>query len=327
MSKSLGNTIAPQDIVKEYWSDILRLWVVSTDYTNDQRIGPEIVKQTADGYRRLRNTLRFLLGALDGFTEAERVSDVAAMPELERFVLHRLSEMDRMVRQSCHDFEFHTLFAEITQFCTVELSAFYFDIRKDVLYCDAPDSARRMACRTVLDHLYHCLVKWMAPFLCFTAEEAWLARHPDDADTSVHLQQFPDIPATWADDALAAKWDKIRRLRRVITGALEVARAEKKIGASLQAAPVVYAPAELLEAAEGRAMEDICITSDITLTVGDVPEGAFTLPDVPGVGVMVILADGTKCQRCWKVLPDVGSHAHAGVCGRCSDAVDTIGAA
>ncbi len=324
MSKSLGNTIAPQDIVKEYGADILRLWVVSTDYTNDQRIGPDIVKQTADGYRRLRNTLRFLLGALDGFTEAERVTDVAAMPELERWVLHRLSEMDRLVRQSCHDFEFHTLFADITQFCTVELSAFYFDIRKDALYCDAPDSARRMACRTVLDTLYDCLVKWMAPFLCFTAEEAWLARHPDDADASVHLEQFPTVPATWADDALAEKWEKIRRLRRVITGALEVARAEKKIGASLQAAPVVVAPADLLEAASGRDMEDICITSGITLTAGAVPDGAFTLPDVPGVGVVVEMADGTKCQRCWKVLPDVGSHSHPGVCGRCSDAVDSI---
>ncbi|KJS38298.1 MAG: isoleucine--tRNA ligase [Rhodospirillaceae bacterium BRH_c57] len=324
MSKSLGNTIAPQDIVKEYGADILRLWVVSTDYTNDQRIGPDIVKQTADGYRRLRNTLRFLLGALDGFTEAERVTDIKAMPELERWVLHRLSEMDRLVRQSCNDFEFHTLFADITQFCTVELSAFYFDIRKDALYCDAPDSARRMACRTVLDTLYDCLVKWMAPFLCFTAEEAWLARHPDDADASVHLEQFPTVPAIWADDALAEKWEKIRRLRRVITGALEVARAEKKIGASLQAAPVVVAPADLLEAASGRDMEDICITSGITLTAGEVPDGAFTLPDVPGVGVVVEMADGTKCQRCWKVLPDVGSHSHSGVCGRCSDAVDSI---
>ncbi|MGC2857297.1 isoleucine--tRNA ligase [Novispirillum sp. DQ9] len=327
MSKSLGNTVAPQDIVKEYGADILRLWVVSTDYTNDQRIGPEIIKQTADGYRRLRNTLRFLLGALDGFNDAERVADVSAMPELERWVLHRLTEMDRLVRQCCHDFEFHTLFAEITQFCTVELSAFYFDIRKDVLYCDAPDSPRRMACRTVLDQLYHCLVKWMAPFLCFTAEEAWLARHPGQPDASVHLEQFPEIPAAWADEALAAKWEKIRRLRRVITGALEVARAEKKIGASLQAAPVVHAPADLLEAASGRDMEDICITSAITLVDDPVPEGAFTLPDVPGVGVIVALAEGEKCQRCWKVLPDVGSHAHAGVCGRCDDAVDRIGGA
>lgn len=325
MSKSLGNTVAPQDIVKDYGADILRLWVVSTDYTNDQRIGPEIIKQTADGYRRLRNTLRFLLGALDGFSDAEKVADVAAMPELERWVLHRLTEMDRLVRQCCHDFEFHTLFAEITQFCTVELSAFYFDIRKDALYCDAPDSPRRMACRTVLDQLYHCLVKWMAPFLCFTAEEAWLARHPDDAEASVHLELFPEIPAAWADEALATRWDILRNFRRVVTGALELARAEKKIGASLQAAPVVYALPNRLAVTDADEMAELCITSSITLKAEPLPADAFTLPDVPGVGVVVDLADGEKCQRCWKVLPDVGSHSHEGVCGRCDDAVDRIG--
>ncbi|MBY0511249.1 MAG: class I tRNA ligase family protein, partial [Rhodospirillaceae bacterium] len=325
MSKSLGNVVSPQDVTNQQGADILRLWVVASDYSQDLGIGPNILKQMSDLYRRLRNTLRYLLGNLDGFTEAERI-DPKDMPELERWVLHRLWELDKQIREACDGYDFHGLFNELHNFCAVELSAFYFDIRKDVLYCDAPSSLRRRAARTVLATLYDCLVKWLAPFICFTAEEAWLARHPADGG-SVHLEQFPTIPASWRDDALAEKWSKVRDLRRVVTGALEIARANKKIGASLQADPKVYAPAEMLAVVKGLPMDDICITSGITLTEGAAPADAYTLPDVPGVGVVVDMAGGEKCLRCWKVLPDVGKHKHPGVCERCTGAVDILQAA
>ena len=325
MSKSLGNVVDPQKVMDQSGADILRLWVVASDYSQDLSIGPNILKQMSDLYRRLRNTFRYLLGNLSGFSDTERL-DVAEMPELERWVLHRLWQMDKRIREACTTYDFHGLFNELHHFCAVELSAFYFDIRKDVVYCDAPDSLRRRAARTVLDTLYDCLVKWLAPFVCFTAEEVWLARNPSD-DGSIHLQQFPDVSDSWRDDALAEKWSSVRQLRRAVTGALEKERAAKTIGSSLQAHPTVTAPATLLDACKDLDMADICITSDITLVEGAPPAGAFVLDDVPDVGVVVSLADGDKCARCWKVLPDVGSHSHPGVCARCSDAVDTLASA
>ena len=323
MSKSKGNVIAPKDVWEDMGADILRLWVVSSDYSNDLRFGKSILKQVGDSYRRLRNTLRFMLGSLEGFSEAECMA-VEDMPELERWVLHRLTELDAQARQCIEDFDFHTLFQELLGFCGSDLSAFYFDIRKDAIYCDAPDDPRRRAARTVLDILFDHLVRWLAPFICFTADEAWLERHPGEGET-VHDKLFPAVPARWRDDALAEKWARVRRLRRVVTGALEVARADKRIGASLQAHPVVHADAELVAACEGLGMADLCIVSDITLKAGEpAPEGAFRLEGEEGVAVVVTLAEGRKCQRCWKVLPDVGGHAHEGVCGRCDDALGRL---
>jgi isoleucyl-tRNA synthetase len=324
MSKSLGNTTAPQDVCDRQGADILRLWVLASDTEDDLRIGPEILKSQADTYRRLRNTWRYLLGALEGFNESERVAD-ADMPELERWVLHRLSEVDTFVRNAYGKFEFRGLLAALHNFCAVDLSAFYFDIRKDSLYCDRPDSLRRRAVRTVMDRAFECLTAWLAPILCFTAEEAWLARHPS-ATGSVHLNQFPEIPATWRNETLAGKWDRVRELRRVITGALEVARAEKLIGASLQADPIlyVYDPADraLLNSID---LAEISITSDMTLSADAPPPEAFTLADVAGVGVIVQLASGEKCGRCWRVLEEVGSHAdHPELCDRCTDAVGNL---
>ncbi|HIJ62791.1 MAG TPA: isoleucine--tRNA ligase [Rhodospirillaceae bacterium] len=326
MSKSLGNVVAPQEVVASYGADILRLWVVASDYSEDLRIGPEIIKTQVDAYRRLRNTLRYLLGALNGFSETERL-DRAEMPQLEQWILHRLAELDGQLRRTCDDYQFHSLFAELLSFCTVDLSAFYFDIRKDALYCDHPDDTRRRAARTVMDQLFNCLVCWLAPFLCFTAEEAWLCRHQDSAE-SIHLQLFPELPAGWLDDALAARWEKIRDLRRVITGALEVERAAKRIGSSLQAAPRVYlADAAVLD---GLDLAEIAITSAVEIVTGAPPAEAFALADVPGVGVVFAPAAGNRCERCWKVLPEVGSHSsghsHDGLCGRCADAVDRMAA-
>ena len=325
MSKSLGNVVSPQDVMKTHGADILRLWVVASDYSDDLRIGPEILKHHADAYRRFRNTFRYLLGALDGFTEAERVPD-SEMPELERWVLHRIHEMDAQVRHTADAFDFHDLFTALHQFCAVDLSAFYFDVRKDVLYCDAPTSLRRRAVRTVFDRLHRCLTAWLAPVLCFTAEEAWLARPGAEQESaSVHLRTYPEIPAGWRNDALAEKWERLRRLRRVVTGAIELERAAKRIGSSLQAHPVVYAPAEELALIGELDFAELAITSSITLKAGTPPEGAFTLPDVPGVGVEIASADGEKCARCWRVLPEVGHDlTHPELCERCAGAVAEI---
>ncbi len=320
MSKSLGNVIAPQAVVDQYGADILRLWVAQTDYTQDQRIGPEILKGTAESYRRLRNTFRFLLGALKGWDEGERV-DPAAMPGLERWILHRLAEIDGQVRAGYAAYDFQGVFQTVFAFATADLSAFWFDIRKDSLYCDPPGSLRRRAVRTAMDLVFHRLVTWIAPVLAFTAEEVWLSRFPDDAG-SVHLQDFPETPAAWRDDALAAQWDRIRAVRRVVTAALEVQRTAKVIGASLEAAPVVH-----VENAGDRAalaatdFADVCIVSAVQVTGDPAPAEAFRLPEVPGVGVVFELAPGEKCQRCWKILPDVGSHRYPGTCARCNDAL------
>jgi isoleucyl-tRNA synthetase len=324
MSKSLGNTVAPQDIVAKSGADILRLWVVSSDYSEDLRIGPEILKYQADAYRRLRNTLRYLLGGLAGFTEAERVPQ-AAMPELDRWVLHRVRELDQFVRRSTEAYDFHAIFTALHNFCAVDLSAFYFDLRKDSLYCDPPAAARRRAARTVLDRLFDCLARWLAPMLCFTAEEAWLCRHGDAPGTSVHLETYPETPAAWSDEALGGRWAILRELRRVVTGALELERAQKRIGSSLQAAVIVHAEPAYVEALAELDLAELCITSAATLTTVPPPADAFTLPDVAGVAVRVGPAPGEKCQRCWRVLPEVGSlPRHPDLCGRCADAVDRL---
>ncbi|MCP4329053.1 MAG: isoleucine--tRNA ligase [Alphaproteobacteria bacterium] len=328
MSKSLGNVVAPQKVVDQSGADILRLWVVASDYSEDLRIGPEILKHQVDMYRRLRNTLRYILGNLAGFSPSERLPH-SELPELERYVLHRIFELDAALRRSCDGFEFHGFYTALHNFCAVGLSAFYFDIRKDSLYCDRPDDPRRRAARTILDILFDHLTAWLAPVLCFTAEEAWLKRFGDDAEAadSVHLRVFPDVPDSWRDDALAAKWNKIRALRRVVTGALEVERAEKRIGSSLQAAPLVYAPADHIDALAGVDLAEIAITSAAHLESGAGPDDAFRLDDVPGVAVVPARAEGDRCGRCWRVLPEVGNGTRADdLCHRCDDAVRVIDA-
>jgi isoleucyl-tRNA synthetase len=322
MSKSLGNTVAPQDVMKQYGADILRLWVALSDYSVDLRIGPEILKSTADSYRRLRNTLRYMLGALGGWDGA-RVA-AAEMPELERWVLHRLAVLDGGVREGYARHDFQGVFQRLFTFATTDLSAFYFDIRKDALYCDAAASPRRRAALTIMDALFHRLVTWLAPILPFTMEEVWLNRFPG-ADSSVHLQDFPETPEAWRDDALAAKWSNIRAARRVVNGALEIARRDKVIGASLEAAPVLYVDQpEIAAAVKSVDMAELCITSGLVLAEHQPPAEAFRLEN-PVIGVVFEAADGAKCQRCWKILPDVGHHAHAGVCGRCDAALDAAG--
>ena len=317
MSKSLGNIIAPQEIITQYGADILRLWVAQTDYTADQRIGPEILKGTADSYRRLRNTMRYMLGSLGDFDDSMRV-EPGDMPELEQWVLHRLVELDALVREGYAKFDFQGVFSALFNFATVELSAFYFDIRKDALYCDG-DTVRQRAALTVLDALFHRLTTWLAPILVFTMEDVWLSRFPGE-ESSVHLQDMPETPDAWRNDALAEKWAAIRRVRRVVTGALEVQRSEKVIGASLEAAPVVHVNAETAALLPAN-FNDICITSDVSITTDEAPAEAFRMPEIADIAVVFEKAEGQKCQRCWKILPDVGRHSHPGVCGRCNVAL------
>ncbi len=306
MSKSLGNVTAPQDVIRQSGADILRLWVCASDYADDLRIGPEILKTTVETYRKLRNTIRWMLGSLAHFHDEDRIAP-AKMPELERLMLHRLSELDGLVRQAYDDFDYKRIFAALNAFMTAELSAFYFDIRKDALYCNPISSTTRKSSLTVLEHLFRATVTWLAPMLPFTAEEAWLARYPS-AEGSVHLELFPEVPSAWRDDALAEKWRRVRNVRRVVTGALEIERAHKRIGSSLEAAPVIYlSDPELFAAVVDVDFAEVAITSDYTLVEGDGPPDAFRLDEVKGVAVVVKLAQGRKCARSWKILPSVGS--------------------
>ena len=327
MSKSLGNVVAPQDVIKQSGADILRLWVIGSDYSEDLRIGPEILKHQSDVYRRLRNTLRYLLGALDGFEAAETVA-VGAMPELERWVLHRLAELDVVVRRGIENYDFHSIFTALYNFCAVDLSAFYFDIRKDRLYCDAPEDVGRRAVRTVFDRTFDALVRWLAPIICFTAEEAWLARRGDAPGRSIHLELFADIPGEWLDPALGERWVQLRDLRRVVTGALELERGAKRIGSSLQAAIEVWVPDRLAELVRDIDLAELCITSAGTVRIGAAPEDAFGLSEVPEIGVCVSPAAGERCERCWRVLPEVGHQPHhPDLCRRCAEVVGALGPA
>ncbi|MFI0843620.1 isoleucine--tRNA ligase [Mesorhizobium sp. IMUNJ 23232] len=304
MSKSLGNTVVPQDVMKQSGADILRLWVMTTDYWEDQRLGKNILQTNIDAYRKLRNTIRWMLGTLahDDGTEVP----LAEMPELERLMLHRLSELDEVVRTGYDAFDFKRIAKSLLDFMVVDLSAFYFDIRKDALYCDAPSSKRRLAAVQVVRHLFDHLATWLAPMLPFTTEEAWLERYPDKR--SIHLEQFPTVPADWRDDALAEKWRKVRKVRGVVTAALEIERAKKVIGSSLEAAPAVFVTdADLFAAVRDVDMAEVAITSGIDVSATEAPADGFRLDDVAGVAVVPRLASGTKCARSWRYTDDVGS--------------------
>ncbi|WP_108811748.1 isoleucine--tRNA ligase [Sphingorhabdus sp. Alg231-15] len=294
MSKSLGNTLDPQKVINVNGADILRLWAASVDFTEDHRIGDEILKGVTDSYRKLRNTFRYMLGGLSDFQDSERVA-VADMPELERYVLHRLAEVDAKLKQHVNDFAFGPYMRELTAFAQDDLSAFFFDIRKDCLYCDAPDDPKRMAYRTVMDILFHALTRYIAPVLVFTSEEIWQSRFPDEND-SIHLKEWPEVDGNWSDEALAGKWENIRTARMSVTEAIEPLRREKTIRSSLEA-EVTYPMAGLpIDAAE---FAELCIVADVQ----DSNE------------VTVTKTGHNKCGRCWRLLPDV--EEDGALCGRC----------
>ncbi|HEU4957438.1 MAG TPA: class I tRNA ligase family protein, partial [Sphingomicrobium sp.] len=296
MSKSLGNTISPLDLMRDYGADILRLWALSVDFTEDHRIGKEILAGVGDQYRKLRNTFRYLLGALDGFSEEERLRS-EEMPELERYMLALTAELDARLRRAVNDYDFNDYTRALTDFCNEDLSAFYFDIRKDSLYCDAPSDPKRRAYRTVLDTLFHALVRWAAPVLVFTTEEVWGTRYPD-AD-SVHLLEWPLIDTQWREDpALEAKWAELRQLREAVTEAIEPLRREKIVGSSLEAAVTVASDADPALLAE------LFIVSSVKR----------------GDGLSVAKTSNHKCGRCWRLLPEVEEDGD--LCARCEDVVN-----
>jgi isoleucyl-tRNA synthetase len=321
MSKSLGNTLAPQVIAEKNGAEILRLWAAASDFTEDLRIGQDIIKANVEAYRRLRNTVRFMLANLSGFSEKERIGH-AQMPELERFMLARLAELDAIVRKAYETFDFGLVNSTLFNFCTNDLSAFYIDIRKDALYCDPASSPRRRAARTVTDEIFRRIVTWFAPILCFTMEEAWVTRFPTD---SVHLNDFFPAPAEWAAPDLLKKWSRIRELRRVVTGALELARADKQIGSSLEAAPVLV----VTDAADKALFDtidlaEIAITSTATVELASDLAGLYAIPEIKGAAARFVKAEGEKCARCWRVLQEVARHPDTQLCDRCTDAVAAL---
>jgi isoleucyl-tRNA synthetase len=297
MSKSLGNVVDPLKVINESGADILRLWVAQTDYFDDVRIGKEVLGGTGDAYRKIRNTFRYLLGALDGFSDAEKV-DVTAMPELELYVLHKLGALDVELRSAAEAYEFNRYARALSDFMNEDLSAFFFDIRKDCLYCDAESDPKRRAYRTVLDLLFHALVRYAAPILAFTAEEVWQARYPSE-DGSVHFLEWPELPALPGDDAVSTEWADIRALREKVTEAIEPYRREKTIRSSLEANVTV--PEMLRPAAE---LAEVFIVADVALQDGD---------------VTVARTDRHKCGRCWRLLPEV--EADGALCHRCEQVV------
>jgi len=301
MSKSLGNTVDPIKVMETYGADIVRLWALSVDYTEDHRIGDEILKGVADQYRKLRNTFRYLLGALDGYTDAERMCFINELPELERYVLALLGRLDATLRQAIADYDFNTYVRALSDFCNEDLSAFFFDIRKDCLYCDAQDDPKRRAYRTVLDVLFHALVRYAAPVLVFTAEEVWGTRYPDGG--SVHLLEWPDDGYLVHEPALTERWETLRDLRRQVLEAIEPLRREKVLGSGLEA--LVTIPQAAAPGMSDEALAELFISA--TVSRGQVD------------GVIVSRTDDAKCGRCWRHLPDVPEDGS--LCGRCASVV------
>jgi isoleucyl-tRNA synthetase len=299
MSKSLGNTINPLDLMRDNGADILRLWALTVDFTEDHRIGKEILAGVSDQYRKLRNTFRYLLGALDGFSDAEKVA-LADMPELERYMLHLLADMDAKLKVAVNDFDFNTYVRLLTEFCNEDLSAFFFDIRKDCLYCDAVTDPKRMAYRTVLDTLFHALVRYAAPVLVFTSEEVWQTRFPD-AD-SVHFSDWPELPITrhssegWGD-GLLERWTDIRATRMLANELIEPMRRNKDIGSSLEVEYSYPGGSGNIDLAE------IFIVSAVH----------------HGKEAAAVKTTNHKCGRCWRHLPEVVDDG--ALCGRCADVV------
>ncbi|MFL2790921.1 MAG: isoleucine--tRNA ligase [Paracoccaceae bacterium] len=323
MSKSLGNTVSPEEVIRQYGADILRLWVAQSDYTTDLRIGPEILKGVADSYRRLRNTMRFMLGSLGQSQEVTlvRFSD---LPELEKWLLHRLKRLDALVRKGYETYSFQNVFQHLFQFCTVDLSSFYFDIRKDALYCDPVDSPVRSACIYTIDLVYKRLVTWLAPILPFTMEEVWLSRFQEE-EVSIHLEDFPETPASWLDDELEQKWEVIRNVRSLVTAAIEIERQEKNIGSSLEASVIInFKDTHIMQIVESVDLSEICITSDMEIKLCDeLPVGIDPYGDSLAK-VEIVKAKGNKCNRCWKYSQTCSEVFGKPLCPRCALVLDNM---
>ena len=314
MSKSVGNVISPDDILKKYGVDILRLWVVASDYYDDLKLDNNILQSQTDSYRRIRNTFRYLIGNLDGFTNEEKI-DETDFPDLEKFILHRLWEMDKIIKECVKTFNLHLMFTTLLNFCSNDLSAFYFDIRKDVIYCDGKKSIERRSSRTLLDIIFNYLVRWFAPSLSFTTEEAWKSRNNN---SSIHLEDFLITPESYKNSEVNDIWITLKQIRKVITGALEKKRADKIIGSSLEAHIDIYLEKSILEKVKNYQLDEISITSSFELHEITSNSEGFSLEEVSDVKVEVSKTSGQKCQRCWKYKKQL---IRDEICSRCDNAI------
>lgn len=310
MSKSKGNVTTPEQVMNEYGADILRLWVASSDYSGDLRIGKEILKGAADKYRRLRNTIRWMLGALG---DSKETTSEAIENPLEKWALHRLSQTIEAVQKDYNGFNYGQGFNRLFDFCTNDLSSFYFDVRKDMLYCNGENSPKRKAFKQVIRIILEQVLKLIAPICPFTAEEAYSYIF----EGTIHLTQFDTINFDYIDEF--DKIEAVRIVRSVVTACLEQKRASKEIGASLEAKPtVILGNQPLYEKVSEVNFADICIVSDVDIKHAGIPEGVFTLPEFKEIGVIFNHAEGKKCARCWKILPEVTED----LCGRCDSVVN-----
>ncbi len=314
MSKSQGNVVSPQEIIKTLGADILRLWIANTDYAEDVRVGKDILKQAEDIYRRLRNTLRYLLGALAEYKG--QTFETKDLPKLEQWVLHRLAVVGKAHKELGKNYNIADFTTTLHTFCSNDLSATYFDIRKDVLYCDGIDSHKRQSALYVMNCVFQQLIHWLAPIISYTAEEAWHT-YNGDQKSSIHMQQQPEIAADWLNQDLNNHYANLLEIRQVISGAIEVERATKTLGSSLQAHVFLYVAPELLSLVNGIDWQELAIVSQVSITSAAAPAHAFCLKNIENIAVVVEMAEGEKCQRCWKILPEVGQQPITDLCKRC----------
>jgi isoleucyl-tRNA synthetase len=326
MSKSLGNVVAPEEVIKKHGAEILRLWVSASDYRDDIRISENILKQLSDAYRRIRNTCRFLLGNLYDFDPEKDVMSYDKMPELDRFALHRLQELVQRARRAYDTYEFHSIYHALYNYCIVDLSAFYLDVLKDRLYTSPSQSKDRRSAQTVIYHILDTLARLMAPILAFTAEEIWHFMPGRKANSeSVHMTSLPVVNEAWKDEQLAEEWKKIIEVRGEVTKALEEARVKKIIGHSLDASTTIYTDDDLYDILEKykNELRTIFIVSEASLMKGAKPKGIFKSLDIAGLSIQVGPASGEKCERCWIYDISVGTDSeHPTICRRCQNALD-----
>ena len=326
MSKSLGNVVSPDDVTQKMGADILRLWCVNSDYSEDLRIGDEILKRQQDVYRRYRNTLRYLLGVLSDYSLDLKV-EYNDMPELEKYVLHQLYDLNELLEKSIKNYDFQQFYSVLHTFCANDLSAFYFDIRKDSVYCDNKNDIKRRACLTVMNELFVFISHWLAPVLSFTSEEAWLSYSLNTEKKSIHLNTFPKILEEWNNELVNKKWSSIKEIRKTITGALEIERLAKTIGSSLEAEIFVYSnSSDTTKMLMSLDLAEISIVSRASVLTAQIPSNATTDDDM-NVGVVVKKASGQKCDRCWKILEDVSYeetrlYGNLNLCPRCKKVIE-----
>ena len=322
MSKSVGNVVAPEDVIKKYGAEVLRLWVAAQDYTDDIRISPEILTRLSEAYRRIRNTCRYILGNLSDFEPGRHSVPFAEMPEIDRWALHQLEILKEKVLNAYNDCEFHVLYHAVNSFCTVEMSAFYLDILKDRVYTSRTDSPERRSAQTAMYSVLEAIVKLVAPVLSFTSDEVWRYM-PKQKEESVHLAEFPQLLPENRDDALVERWERIIKVRADVSKALEQARVQKVIGHSLDAAVAISASPEMLGFLRGYAAElkSVFIVSKVELA-DSLSGDCYEAEGAPGMRIRVTAAPGAKCERCWCYDEEIGSDTeHPTICPKCLKAV------